>query len=63
VHTRAVRSRPTAPHSQATRLQGDAILPELPTPVTAGKINSRNSAALGWWFEMRKGIDESLREF
>jgi len=23
----------------------------------------RNEAALDWWFEMRKGIDESLREF
>ena len=23
----------------------------------------RKEAALEWWFEMRKGIDESLREF
>jgi len=25
--------------------------------------NDRKEAALDWWFEMRKGIDESLREF
>jgi len=23
----------------------------------------RKEAALDWWFEMRKGVDESLREF